>query len=558
MGISLRPEHLQRYRHIARLLIRYGRSDLVRQARLDEVLGDESATTGQSDTAESLADDLEAMGPTFIKLGQLLSSRPDLLPPAYIDSLSRLQDSVEPFPFEDVHRIIGEELGVRVSKAFLDIDRKPIAAASLGQVHRATLRDGREVVVKVQRPGIREQVSGDLDVLEEIAGFLDEHTDTGHRYAVADVLAQFRRSLTHELDYLREADNLRRLRQNLADFERIVVPVPVEDYTTSRVLTMDFVAGQKITELSPMRLAELDGKALADELFRAYLQQILVDGFFHADPHPGNVFLTRNGRIALIDLGMIGRITPNTRDDLMKLVLAISEGRGDDVAAVAIRTGRPLPDFDEQSYRREIGEVVAAHQGAVAEEIQAGRVVLEISRIAGRNGLRPSPELSLLGKALLNLDLVGRVLDPEFDPNAAIQRHAAGILQQRLLQRASPASLFTSMLEMNELAQTLPGRLNQALDTVAANRVEVRVRLTEEIWMMASMQKIANRITMGLVLAAMIIGAAMLMQVDTDVRILGYPAVAMILFLGAIVGGVTLLVGIIRHDPKAEARSEHL
>jgi ubiquinone biosynthesis protein len=558
MGISLRPQHLKRYRDIAKLLIRYGRSDLVQQAKLDEALSDEPEVTGQAETAESLAEDLEAMGPTFIKLGQLLSSRPDLLPPAYIESLSRLQDEIAPFPFEEARTIISEELGVRLSKAFLDIDPEPIAAASLGQVHRATLRDGRQVVVKVQRPGIRERISDDLEVLEEIAEFLEAHTDAGHRYAVADVLAQFRRSLIRELDYVREGENLSRLRANLSEFERIEVPVPIDDYTTSRVLTMDFVPGRKITTLSPLRLAEIDGRQLADQLFQAYLKQILVDGFFHADPHPGNVFLTHDNRIALIDLGMVGRVTPTMQDDLMKLVLAVSEGRGDDVATVAIRTGRPLPDFDEHTYRREIGEVVASHQGAVAEEIQAGRIVLEVSRIAGKNGLRPSPELSLLGKALLNLDLVGRVLDPEFDPNAAIQRHAAGILQRRLLQRASPASIFTSMLELNELVQTLPGRLNQALDTVAANRLEVRVRLTQELWMMAGMQKIANRITMGLVLAAMIIGAAMLMQVDTDVRILGYPALAIVFFLAAVIGGVALVVSIIRHDPRADAKREQL
>jgi ubiquinone biosynthesis protein len=554
MAISLRPEHLKRYRDLAGLLIKYGRSDLVKQARLDQALTDEHPPGEQAESADSLAEDLEEMGPTFIKLGQLLSSRPDLLPPAYIESLGRLQDRVEPFPVEQVQEIVAAELGVRLSKAFLDFDPEPIAAASLGQVHRATLRDGREVVVKVQRPGIRERVSEDLDVLGEIAEFLDEHTDTGHRFAVGDVLAQFKKSLIRELDYIREADNLARLRDIVAEFPRIVVPQPINDYSTSRVLTMDFVVGRKITSLSPVALAEIDGKGLADELFQAYLKQILVEGFFHADPHPGNVFLTRKNEIALLDLGMVGRVTPSMQDDLLKLVLAVSEARGDDVATVAIRTGRPLPDFDEHAYRREISEVVSAHQGAKASEIQAGRIVLDVTRIAGKNGLRPSPELSLLGKALLNLDLVGRILDPEFDPNAAIQRHAAGILQRRLLQRASPASVFTSMLEMNELVQTLPGRLNQLLDTLSANRLEMRIRLAEELWMMASLQKIANRITMGLVIAAMIIGAAMLVQVESDVRILGYPAVAMILFLAAAFGGVILLINIARHDPKDEAK----
>lgn len=554
MAISLHPHHLKRYRDIARLLIKYGRSDLVKQVQLDPALLEEEPELAEPGQSEELAADLEALGPTFIKLGQLLSSRPDLLPPAYVEALSRLQDDVEPFPYEEVERIVQTELGVRISKAFLEFDPTPVAAASLGQVHRALLRDGRRVVVKVQRPNIREQVAEDLDALAELADFLEEHTELGQRYALVDTLEEFRRTLVRELDYRQEALHLATLRENLREFERIVVPAPIDDYTTSRVLTMEYVAGRKITELSPLVRLELDGRALADELFRAYLKQILVDGFFHADPHPGNVFLTDDRRIALLDLGMIGRITPAMQDELLKLVLAISDGRGDEVADIAIRTGEPRPSFDEHGYRREIAQLVAAHQGMTAEQIQVGRVVLDVSRIAGERGIRPSPELALLGKALLNLDQVGRTLDPDFDPNAAVRRHAGEIMQRRLLKRASPANVLTSLLEMNELVQSLPGKLNRTLDIVAENRFELRVKLDEELWMMASLQKIANRITLGLVLAALIIGAAMLMQVDTAYRILGYPALAMVFFLVAAVGGLVLVVSILRHDPKGDLK----
>src|SRR5688500_16472944 len=267
------------------------------------------------------------------------------------------------------------------------------------------LRNGRCVAVKVQRPNIREQVGDDLDALEELADFVDKHTEAGQRAGFAAMLDEFRRSLMRELDYLQEAQNLNIFRRNLAEFEMIVIPEPVMDYTTSRVLTMDYITGRKVTDLSPLARLEMDGERLGEELFRAYLKQILVDGFFHADPHPGNVFLTNSNRIALIDVGMIGRIAPVMQENLMKLLLAVSEGRGEETAEIAEQIGEKLPSFDRLTYTREVSQLVAQHQSATLEDIDTGRVVLEITRIAGNNGMRLPAELSLLGKTLLNLDM---------------------------------------------------------------------------------------------------------------------------------------------------------
>ncbi|PYJ07795.1 MAG: ABC transporter, partial [Verrucomicrobia bacterium] len=289
MAISLKPQHLNRYRQIAWLFVKYGRSDLVKETGLEETLeAEQRVTPKEAAKASELADDLEKLGPTFVKLGQLLSTRVELMPKAYLEALARLQDKVEPFPFDEVEKIVSSELGVRMSKAFSDFDVTPMAAASLGQVHRARLRDGRQVAVKVQRPGIREALLEDLDALDEIAEFLDKHTAAGKRYEFCQMLDQFRKSLLRELDYRLEASNLTTIGANLRAFEHIVVPAPILDYSTSRVLTMQYVHGKKITDLHPLARMEFDGAALADELFRAYLQQILVDGFFHADPHPGN------------------------------------------------------------------------------------------------------------------------------------------------------------------------------------------------------------------------------------------------------------------------------
>src|SRR3954447_5817717 len=474
MGISLKPQHLTRYRQIAWLLAKYGRSDLVKSSGLEETLqAEERVTPKEKAKAEELAGDLEQLGPTFVKLGQLLSTRVELMPQAYIEALTRLQDKVEPFPFDEVEKIVANELGVRLSKAFSEFEPTPMAAASLGQVHKARLRNGRQVAVKVQRPAIRERMIEDLDALDEIAEFLDSHTEFGKRYEFGKMLEEFRRSLLRELDYRQEAGNLTAIREHLQEFERIVVPEPIMDYTTSRVLTMEYVHGKKITDLSPLGRMEFDGDALAEELFRAYLKQILVDGFFHADPHPGNVFLTDDYRIALIDLGMVGRIMPRLQEDLLQLLLAVAEGRGEEAAQTAVKIGQPKPEFDETEFTRRVSEIVAVQKSATVEQMQVGRLVLEVTTVAAETNIRVPQEMTMLGKTLLNLDQVGRALEPQFDPNASIRRHAAQILQQRVLKSLSPGNLFSGVLELKDVVQRLPARLNRFFDALANNEFKV-------------------------------------------------------------------------------------
>ena len=550
MGISLKPQHLKRYKDIVFLLIKYGRSDMLANTGLHETLGIEpfDKALAPEPRADELARDLEKMGPTFIKLGQLLSTRADFLPPAYIHSLTRLQDNIDPFPFEEIDAIVSHELGVRISKAFSHFDPKPLAAASLGQVHRAWLRDGRAVVVKVQRPGIREVIAEDLDALEDIAEFLDKHTEWGKRYRFVDMLEELRRSLWRELDYRQEARNLLTLNVNLKSFHRIVVPTAIEDFTTSRVLTMEYISGQKITSLSPLARMELMGAELAEELFRAYLQQILVDGFFHADPHPGNVFITDDHRVALLDLGMTGRIAPRLQENLLQLLLAVSEGRSDAAATVAIKIGEVTEQFQETSFRNRIAALVGAQQAATLEQMQVGRVVLEITQASAESGLRLPTELTMLGKTLLNLDLVGRTLDPQFDPNASIQRNGAKLLQERLWKALSPGNLFGGILELKDLLMRLPGRVNQILDVVARNDLKVKVDAIDEMVLVEGMQKVANRITIGLILAALIVGAALMMRIDSSFHLFGYPGLAILCFMGAGGGGLILVISILMHD----------
>ena len=541
-------DRLVRYRDLARFISKYGRADFVANAGLEPV--DPAAPVGSVPEAEAFARDLEALGPTFVKVGQLLSTRADLLPPAYLEALTRLQDDLDPFPFADVERIVQEEIGVRLSKAFEEFDQTPIAAASLGQVHRAVLRGGRVVAVKVQRPGIRERVLKDLDALDEVAAFFDRFKGSSRNIDAPRLLQEFRRTLMLELDYREEARNLVALNQQLAEYELIVVPLPVDDYTTSTVLTMDFVEGTKITTVSPVERTEVDGASLADQLFRAYLQQILVDGVFHADPHPGNVLMTPDHRLALIDLGMVGRLTPPTQEQLFKLLLAISEGRGDEAATVAIALSEKREDFDEIGMRREVVTLVSRYKGTALKQLNVGRVMLEMARSGAQHGLRMSPDMALLGKTLLNLDEIGRVLDPEFDVNASMRENATDLMRRRMWKSATPANLWSSALEVREFAEKLPGRVNRILDALACNDLRLKVEVIDHGSIIEGLQKVANRIAVGLILAALIVGAAMLMRVQTEFTILGYPGLAMLLFMAAAGGGFwmawNVLVGDVR------------
>jgi len=551
--MKLNGHYLKRYKDIGLLFLKYG------QLKTSSTLSDAEASAADSDPethdAKGLPDDLERLGPTFVKLGQLLSSRPDLLPPPYLKALARLQDKVKPFPFEDVEFTVEAELGTKINKAFSYFEKEPMAAASLGQVHRAALHDGRPVVVKVQRPNIASQIEEDFAALAEAAKFLERHTRLGQRYQLLNILDEFQKTLMHELDYCREAGNMKVLSKALEKFERIKIPQPVDGYTTRRILTMEFIEGTKITELSPLALLDVSGRTLAEELFQAYLQQILVDGIFHADPHPGNVLLTPDKRIGLLDLGMVGHTSPAMQENLLKLLLAVCEGDSEQAADLATRIGSPSLNFEEAEFRRRIGQLVAEEQNATIAQMHIGKVILEVGQTAARTGLLVPTELTLLGKTLLQLDQVGHILDSNFDPNESVRRNASHILNQRLKSAITEGKIFSTLLEAKQFMGALPSRLNKILDAIGNAELNVNVKPGETEFLIESAQKVANRITTGLILAALIVGAALLMRVQTTFEIFGYPGLAMVCFLAAGGGGFWLVLSIFWQDHKSKQKS---
>src|SRR2546423_1948349 len=318
---------------------------------------------------------------------------------------------------------------------------------------------------------------------------------------------------------------------------------------------MEYIEGIKVTSLSPLTRPDIDGESLAEELFRAYLHQVLVDGVFHADPHPGNIFLTTDHRIALLDLGMVGHTTPAMQEHLLKLLLAVSEGHSDEAADIAIRISDTGTDFTETDFRHRIAELVAEQHNSTLSQMDVRRAILGVGRTAADTGLYVPAELSLLGKTLLQLDEVGRTLAPDFDPNQSICRNAREILNERLKASISEGKVFATVLEAKQFLGTLPARVNKILDAMGNAELNVNVKPSETQFLVESAQKVANRITTGLILAALIVGAALLMRVPTRFEIFGYPGLAMLCFLAAAGGGFWLVLNIVWQDHKSKYKN---
>ncbi len=513
-----------------------------------------SADPGHDIDADAFVHDLQHLGPAFVKIGQSLSTRADLLPPSYLDALERLQDDVGPVPFETIRASIERELGVRLSKAFAEFDPEPLATASLAQVHAAVLRDGREVVVKVQRPGIADAIADDLKVLSNLAGAADRWTEQGRRARFGHWLEELAETLAEELDYRLELENLRTFAGHVADYAGIIVPEPVADLSSARVLTMERIRGSKVNQAVALRRIDQPLGALAVELLHAYLDQIFVNGLVHADPHPGNVMLTDDNRLGLIDLGMVVRIGPRMRDGLLKLLFALVQGDGDQVAEQCMELGERLEMFNETRWRRRCARLVGRY-GSGAQIEPEGRLMLELTRLSIDCGLRPPPEIALLGKTLLHLDAVARMLDPALPVRDIVRERMISLLPTRLLGKATPLQAVEQAFETAELARDLPRKLRTVLNTLAENQFSVRICGLEESRLLENLQKIANRITTGVITAALIIGAALMMRIPVGPSLLGYPALALVMFIAAFALGVAVVLAALRSDRRASKYS---
>jgi predicted unusual protein kinase regulating ubiquinone biosynthesis (AarF/ABC1/UbiB family) len=559
----LTPKHLPRLAAIVGLFTRYGLRDVAKQQGLlslipasDEELAPEE-TAQREAHAVGFRKRLVELGPAYVKLGQVLSTRPDLLPEPYIRELESLQDDVGQIPLEEVEQTIEQELGGRLSKLFDSFEPEPLGTASLGQVHAATMRGGREVVVKVQRPHIRAALADDIEFFHELAQFMAAHTGVGTRVDVLGVIQQMERAIADELDYRTEARNAATFRKSLAQFPRIMIPKVIEAYSSEKVLTTERIRGFKVDQVSPLTRLEHDFTPVADELTRAYLKGITLDGFFHADPHPGNVFIVLPGmknpltpsevvrdnrrdtvrpattplaqlevdaqaaatptpddvdvRLALIDFGMTARLSASLKDAATRLLMALGEGRGDDVAATLIELGVTTGDFDRAGFTREVATLIARNVELTAAEVQAGRILFDVIDLSFRHGLRLPAEMTLLAKALFNLDGVTRVLEPTYTPLSTIREFGNEIAMERARRDMSPRRIYQLAMESGDFITKLPHRLDKITQRLADNDLSTHVDVPQLPSLIVALQKVANRIFSGLVLAGLLIASAQLL-----------------------------------------------
>lgn len=506
--------------------------------------------------AEEFVTDLESLGPSFVKIGQTLSTRPDLVPPEYQEELARLQDEVQPVPLADIEAQIEAELGAKPGKLFASFDPQPLGTASLAQVHAATLKSGRRVAVKVQRPDISSQIETDLATLKRLVQSLGVVGIAPERYGFREWLEEFRVSLMAELDYRLEAENLVTFRERLEKYPRILVPAPIWDYTTGKVLTMELAQGIRVTDIPDVMRTEVDLEPLAGELGRAYLDQVFVHGLIHADPHPGNMMLTPEHDLVLLDLGMVAHVPPRLRDQLLKLVLATVEGRGEQSAETLIHMSTRLEEFDEPRFTREIGRMVSRFSSSETGAESEGDFLLAMIKVGMDCGLKPPAELTLLAKTLLNLESVMLALDRSVSMKNLLRGHMESLFSARLKSSLDLGRMATDALDLQELLRDAPPRLSVLLRTLADNRFKVHVAGLEEARLIEGIQKVANRITAGVIAAAMIIGAAMLMRIQTQHTLFGYPALALVLFVLAAALGASLIVASLMSDRRKKP-AEH-
>jgi predicted unusual protein kinase regulating ubiquinone biosynthesis (AarF/ABC1/UbiB family) len=470
--------------------------------------------------------------------------------------------------FEDVEKTIEEELKARIGKLFESFEEQPLGSASLGQVHGAVLRDGRSVVVKVQRPKLREQLAEDIEFFRELATFLSEHTSAGSRVDLVGVVQQVEQALVDELDYRTEARNAAQFRKMLAVFPHILIPRVIDAYTTHRVLTTERIRGVKIDEIPPISRIEYDFSELAEEFSHAYLKQITESGHFHADPHPGNVFVVLPGRenprtpaeavaddrrqevrpgatalvesenearaaaiqaaprddpkLALIDFGMTAHLTASMRDHVVRLLMAMAENNGDAAAETLVEIGEAPDEFDRRAYVRDVSALIAKHANQTVEDTPAGIVLYEMITIAFRSGLKLPAELTLLAKALFNLDAVSRALDPSFNPTESIREYTAEIANKRAQRDFSPRRLFQMAAETSDLVRALPHRLDVFTQKLIADDFAVRVEAPQLGSLLLGLEKVANRIFTGLVLGGLLVASGLLMAYQRSLAMVGF------------------------------------
>lgn len=554
-SINRNIRSIRRYRNILGILIKYGFGHVVEQLNIDYYLelGRRLVTFGGAPREiERLSQPvrmrlaMEELGPTFVKLGQLLSTRPDIVPREYIEEFRKLQDMVPSFPFEEVKAQIQRELGHSAGELFAELAPVPIAAASIAQVHRGRLKSGEAVVVKIRRPGIDKVVETDLDILSGLAFLVERHIPASEIYDPTGIVKEFRRTIQREMDFAREGHTIDRFAANFAGDPAVHVPKVYWEQTAETVLTMEFVDGIKISELARLTEAGYDLKAIARNGADAFLKQVLVHGFFHGDPHPGNLFILPGNTICMLDYGMVGRLGENLKFQLVDLLVAVLQRDADSVISQLLYSGELMDEANIRHLRRDLNEFIDDYYEVPLQEIKVGRLLSEFVEILTRYRIKFPSDLMLLAKALVTIEGVGRQLDPDFD----MISHLRPFMEKLLHERVAPGSLTRELLRTTKaygaLMKNLPRDLKEFINRVNRNKFKIDLEHRGLEKLITDLDKSSNRISFSLLIAALVVGSSIIMQTDKGPMLLGFPALGFLGYSIAGVLGLWLAIAILR------------
>lgn len=511
--------HLKRYRQIATALVRHGLNYMVGVFGLERFVPFHRGmfSQGREDARQTPAEHvrlaLEDLGVTFVKLGQILSTRPDLLPPEYLQELARLQDAATPIPGEEAEAVVAEELGMPVGESFAVFERIPLAAASIGQAHAAKLLNGDEVVVKVRRPGVVPQVTEDIEIFRNLATVASRRWPPAEQYDLVGLADEFAETLRGELDYLREGRNAERFAANFAGDPDVHIPKVYWEQSTASVLTLERIRGIKVDDIAALDAAGIDRKQLAHRIAAMLLKMILEDGFFHADPHPGNFFVEPNGCLGVVDFGMVGVLDEAGRERLAILLGALTSGDADRLvdAVIDVSTGRG--QIDREGLRRDIQRLLARYYELPLGKIPLGRMLEEALAAVRRHRLQLPSGLALLFRALIVSEGLGLRLDPEFNLSPVLRPFAERLLMRRYSPMRWARRMGRAMLDADHLLSELPRRLHRALKMLDRGGFEFGVRQESLEPLADRLERLANRIVLGVITAAFIVALAVLMLV---------------------------------------------
>ncbi|OKY75146.1 MAG: ABC transporter [Desulfobulbaceae bacterium DB1] len=548
--------NLGRYRQILGVFFKYGFDEFAAGLKIEQYLEVSLQTLFKREPKKSVEKltrpervrrVLEELGPAFIKLGQILSTRPDLIPYDFINELAKLQDNVPSFPFEEVCQVVEAELGGPLESFFQSFERQPLAAASIGQVHRARLFNNDEVVVKVQRPGIKELIETDLEIMLHLASLMERHLEEFEVQRPTRIVVVFARTIEKEINYQLEANNIERFARQFLEDQTVYIPKVYRGLSTKKVITLEYVQGIKSSQLAMLRQGDYDLKLIAARGAVFIMQQIFVHGFFHADPHPGNIFILPGNIICFLDFGMMGRISVKEREDFADLVMQVARRNEKKVVDAILKITYQRDDLDRSTLENDIGELVERYVGLPLKDLEVGPIMQQLLDLVYRHKLNLKPNFYLLVKATGTIESLGSALDPDFEIIAHTEPFIAKIQKERFRPGRIMNEVLESGTELVHLLREIPSGLRDVLSLTRQGKIKIEFehRGLEKLY--AHIEQATNRIAFAIVLAAQIIGSSLIVLADLPPKWNEIPVIGLAGFLLAGVMGFWLLISMLRH-----------